>query len=175
MTDLRSAAVPPAGPEDHQRGPDGALTLVTYSDLECPHCAVLHLRLEDLLNDPAGPRIRMIFRHFPSRSRHPRAWPAAAAAEAAGLQGRFWEMHDLLFADQGRLEDPHLWERAQRLGLDVDRFDSDRRSDLVLERVKRDFEGGVRAGVVSTPTVFADGHLYSDAVLDQLLAGLSSR
>ena len=79
-------------------------------------------------------RCGSVFRHFPVRSSHPRAWPAACAAEAAGLQGRFWEMHDLLFADQARLEDPHLWERARALGLDLERFDADRRSDAVRER-----------------------------------------
>jgi len=95
-----------------------------------------------------------VFRHFPVRSSHPRAWPAACAAEAAARQGRFWEMHDLLLGDQGRLEDPHLWARAEQLGLDVDRFDADRRGDDVRERVKRDFRSGVRAGVVTTPTLF---------------------
>jgi len=99
--------------------------------------------------------VEVVFRHFPVRSSHPRAWPAACAAEAAGRQGRFWEMHDLLFGDQGRLEDPHLWRRAERLELDLARFDVDRRSDEVRERVARDFRSGVRAGVVTTPTLFA--------------------
>jgi protein-disulfide isomerase len=98
--------------------------------------------------------LRVCFRHFPVRSSHPRAHPAACAAEAAHEQGAFWEMHDALFADQGRLEDPHLWARAERLGLDVARFDADRRSDAVSERVRRDFRAAVRAGVVTTPTVF---------------------
>ena len=102
-----------------------------------------------------------MFRHFPVRSSHPRAWAAACAAEAAALQGRFWEMHELLFADQGRLEDPHLWERARQLGLDLERFEADRRSDAVGDRVRRDFQSGVRAGVVTTPTLFDDGRLYA--------------
>jgi len=114
-----------------------------------------------------------VFRHFPVSSSHPRAWPAACAAEAAALQGKFWEMHDLLFADQGRLEDPHLWGRAERLGLDLDRFESDRRSDRVRERVKRDFTAGVRAGVVTTPTVFCDGRMHSGSEAIQALAGLA--
>ena len=78
----------------------------------------------------------MCFRHFPVKSSHPRAYAAACAAEAAGPAGRFWEMHDALFADQGRLEDPHLWARASELGLDVERFDADRRSEAVVARVK---------------------------------------
>jgi protein-disulfide isomerase len=121
--------------------------VIAYSDFECPYCAAQEQRLRTL---PA----QVVFRHFPVRSSHPRAWPAACAAEAAARQGRFWEMHDLLLDDQGRLEDPHLWSRAERLGLDVARFDEDRRGDEVRERVKRDFRSGVRAGVVTTPTLF---------------------
>jgi protein-disulfide isomerase len=102
-----------------------------------------------------------VFRHFPVRSSHPRAWAAACAAEAAALQDRFWEMHELLFSDQGRLEDPHLWERARQLGLDLDRFEADRRSDAVGDRVRRDFQSGVRAGVVTTPSLFYEGRLYA--------------
>jgi 2-hydroxychromene-2-carboxylate isomerase len=82
-------------------------------------------------------------------------------------------MHDLLFADQGRLEDPHLWERARRLGLDVERFDRDRRGDEVIARVRRDFESGVRAGVVTTPTVFASGRMHSGQIDVAALARVS--
>jgi protein-disulfide isomerase len=105
-----------------------------------------------------------VFRHFPVRSSHPRAWAAACAAEAAGLQGHFWEMHDSLYADQARLEDPHLWHRAEQLGLDVDRFDADRRGEAVRGRVRRDFESGIRAGVVTTPTVFAGGAVHAGRI-----------
>ena len=132
------------------RGPAAARIFVVYADFECPFCAALELRLREW-------PVRVAFRHFPVRSSHPRAWPAARAAEAAALQGRFWEMHDALFADQGRLEDPHLWERAERLGLDVTRFDADRRSEAVEARITENWRAGVRAGVATTPTVFADG------------------
>ncbi len=162
---LGSAPVPPAGAEDHVRGPADALVVIEYADFECPYCAVVDGRLQ-------GRRLRRVFRHFPVRSSHPRAWAAACAAEAAGLQGRFWEMHDSLFADQARLEDPHLWERARDLGLDLERFDADRHGDAVRERVRRDFESGIRAGVVTTPTLFtADGShagLIAPEVLDRL-------
>jgi protein-disulfide isomerase len=147
VSELGSAPVPEPGDDDHVRGPLDAPLLIEYADFECPFCAVLHTRLD---HRP----VRLVFRHFPVRSSHPRAWAAACAAEAAGLQGRFWEMHDSLLADQARLEDPHLWRRAQDLGLDLDRFDAERRSDAVRERVKRDFRSGVRAGVVTTPTMF---------------------
>ena len=131
--------------------------VIEYADFECPFCAALHFKL-------AQSALRRVFRHFPVRSSHPRAWAAACAAEAAARQGRFWEMHDLLFADQGRLEDPHLWERARTLGLDLERFERERRSDAVQARVRRDFESGVRAGVVTTPTLFSGGLMYTGRI-----------
>jgi protein-disulfide isomerase len=124
--------------------------VIVYGDYECPFCAALEARLHEL-------RLRVCFRHFPVRASHPRAHPAACAAEAAGRQGAFWAMHDALFSEQGRLEDPHLWARAEQLSLDVARFDADRRSEAVAERVKADFRAGVRAGVVTTPTIFVAG------------------
>ena len=160
MTDLGSAPVPAPGSDDHVRGDGGGRVLIEYADFECPFCAALHLRLERA-------EAQVVFRHFPVRSSHPRAWPAACAAEAAGLQGRFWEMHDSLFADQGRLEDPHLWRRARELGLDLERFDAERRSEAVRDRVKGDFRSGVRAGVVTTPTVFA----FADGQAERIDAG----
>lgn len=126
----------------------GRRLVVLYADFECPYCARVARELD------ADPDVRVCFRHFPVRSKHPRAWAAAAAAEAAALQGAFWPMHDSLFAGQGRLEDPHLWARAEQLGLDVARFDADRRSGEVIERIREDFRGGVRAGVTGTPMVF---------------------
>ncbi len=144
--------------------------MVVYADFECPYCAAVDARLSAL-------GVRLVFRHFPVRSKHPRSWPAAAAAEAAARQGAFWPMHDALYADQGRLEDPHLWARAERLGLDVGRFDADRRSDAVLERIRTDFRGGVRAGIAGTPAIFLDGRLLpgrpAEAELAQLVRSSS--
>jgi protein-disulfide isomerase len=164
--DLGSAPVPPPGPDDHLRGPRDAALAIEYADFECPYCAVLSVRL-------ASTHLRRVFRHFPIRSSHPRAWAAACAAEAAGAQGHFWEMHDLLFGDQGRLEDPHLWDRARRLGLNLERFDEDRRGEAIRARVRRDFESGVRAGVVTTPAVFAHGRMYSGELDPRELERLS--
>jgi protein-disulfide isomerase len=170
LTDLGSAPVPEPSDEDHIRGRSADPLVIEYADFECPYCAALSAKLARL-------ELRRVFRHFPVRSSHPRAWPAACAAEAAGLQGRFWEMHDSLFGDPARLEDPHLWDRANALGLDLARFDQDRRSDAVRARVKRDFDTGVRAGVVTTPTLFAGARMLAgniDAVmLSQLSAGTS--
>jgi protein-disulfide isomerase len=136
------------------RGPEGARLVVVYGDYECPFCAAVEARLRSL-------DVRVAFRHFPIRSSHPRAQAAAHAAEAAAEQGAFWPMHDALFDDQGRLEDPHLWARAELLGLDLEQFEADRRSDRVAERVRADFHGGVRAGVATTPTLFVGGERYS--------------
>jgi protein-disulfide isomerase len=116
--------------------------------------------------------LRVCFRHFPVRSSHPRAFAAACAAEAAAAQGAFWPMHDALFADQGRLEDPHLWAYAAALGLDLERFDTDRRSAPVAERVQAGFHSGVRAGVVSTPTLFIAGERWAGRPTPALWARL---
>jgi protein-disulfide isomerase len=165
MSDLGSAPIPGVSEQDHVRGPRGGRALIVYADFECPFCAALDIQLQALRAD------RVVFRHFPVRSSHPRAWPAACAAEAAGLQGRFWEMHDALFADPARLEDPHLWERARRLELDLDRFDHDRRGDAVRDRVKRDFRSGVRGGVVTTPAIFELGEDGAAVRLDRAQFG----
>jgi protein-disulfide isomerase len=127
--------------------------VVEYADLECPYCAKAHLILKEL-------PITRVFRHFPVVSKHPRARVLAAAAEAAALQGRFWEMHDSLLEDQGHLDDPHLWERVERIGMDLDRFEADRRSAEVAARIDADFRTGIRAGVATTPTQFVNGTAF---------------
>jgi protein-disulfide isomerase len=119
--------------------------------------------------------VTRVFRHFPVVSKHPRARVLAAAAEAAALQGAFWEMHDSLFADQGRLDPPHLWGRVRRLGLDLDRFEEDRRLPAVEERIERDFRSGVRAGVMTTPTLFIGGERFAGVPDADLLRRLGAR
>ena len=148
MSELTSAAVPPAGPGDHRRG-DGP-ELIVYADLGCPHCASAWVEI-------CGREATIVFRHFPVASKHPRSPALHAAAEAAGSQGRFFEMVDSLYRDRGHVDDPHLWQRAERLDLDLDRFEFDRRSGAVATRVRRDFESGIRAGVTGTPAVFSLG------------------
>lgn len=146
MSDLTSAAVPAAGRDDHTRG-EGP-ELIVYADLACPHCAAAWVEI--------GARpARIVFRHFPVASKHPRSPALHAAAEAAGAQGRFFEMVDSLYADRGRVDDPHLWQRVEQLGLDLERFEADRRSPAVAMRVRRDFESGIRAGVTATPATFS--------------------
>ena len=143
---LGSAPIPPIGPDDHVRG--AGEPLVVYADLACPHCAAAWSEIS------ARPGTLVAFRHFPVASRHRRSPALHAAAEAAGMQGRFFEMVDSLYADRARVDDPHLWARAEALGLDLGRFESDRRSQEVATRVRRDFESGIRGGVSGTPTLF---------------------
>jgi len=143
---LTSASIPPVGPDDHVRG-EGEEGLIVYADLGCPRCAVAWQQLRE--HDG-----RLVFRHFPVASKHPRSPALHAAAEAAGRQGRFFEMVDSLYEDRGRVDDPHLWERVRRFGLDLDRFEADRRSEETEARISRDFRSGIRAGVAGTPAVF---------------------
>jgi protein-disulfide isomerase len=96
----------------------------------------------------------------------------AHAVEAAGLQGAYWELHDSLYGDQGRLDDPHLWARVRELGLDLERFELDRRAQAVADRVERDFRSGVRAGVTTTPTLFVDGRAHAGVPSAELLRSL---
>ena len=145
MAALSSAPVPPIGSGDHVRG--AGKGLIVYADLGCPRCAAAWASLA------AGPE-SIAFRHFPVASKHPRAPALHAAAEAAGAQGRFFELVDSLYADRAHVDDPHLWQRAERLGLDLKRFERDRRSPDLAARVRRDFESGIRAGVAGTPALF---------------------
>jgi protein-disulfide isomerase len=144
---------------------EGSVVVLEYGDYECPYCA----RTDLLLN---GLAVTRVFRHFPVVSKHPRARVLAHAVEAAALQGAFWEMHDSLFGDQGHLDDPHLWERAREFGLDLERFQADRRLTELDERVTRHFRSGVRAGVMSTPTLFVDGEAWPGVPKPELLERL---
>jgi hypothetical protein len=116
----------------------------------------LHLpALRAGLGARAGSEIQLAFRHLALKAKHPRAVALACAVEAAGLQGRFWELAEALYADPGRTEDPQLWARLEALGVDLERWDADRRSEAVAARVARDVRDALRAGAVATPTLFA--------------------
>jgi protein-disulfide isomerase len=142
---------------DHAIGPDTApVTLVEYGDYECPFCRAAHGSIKELL-PIAGSSVRYVFRHFPLSQIHPHAFQAALAAEAAGAQGRFWEMHDLLYANQDRLELHDLLLYAKALDLDLDRFAADVEERRYEKRVREDFLSGIRSGVNGTPTFFANG------------------
>jgi protein-disulfide isomerase len=157
MGDLSSAPPPALRAGDHVRGPDGAPVVLVYADFTCPRCAVAHERLRDA-------PVRRVFRHLALRAKHPRAIALARAAEAAAAQGAFWPFHDALYADQGRQDDPHVWALAERLGLDLERFEADRRGESAADRVEADTRDALRAGAMHTPTLFlADGRRVESA------------
>jgi NhaA family Na+:H+ antiporter len=152
---------PPLGPEDHVRG-EGPLVLVMYGDFQCPYCTAAQsilARLERRL----GGRLRFAFRHLPIPELHPDAEAAAEASEAAAEQGRFWEMHDRLYAARGQLGAADLVAYAAELGLDAERVRSALAERTCAERVARDAEGAVAMGVRGTPTFFVNGERHDGA------------
>jgi len=148
---------------DHVQGPaDAAVTLVEYGDYECPYCGAAYPIVKEV-QARMGSRLRFVFRNFPIATSHPHAEQAAEAAEAAAAQGRFWEMHDLLYENQKRLGDQDLRGYAEQLELDVDSFDRDFAEHVHAARVHEDFMSGVRSGVNGTPTFYIDGVRYDDS------------
>jgi len=147
----------PIRQQDHVRGSMNApVTLVEYGDFECPYCGQAHPIL-NAIGEEMGSQLCFVFRHFPIASIHPHAEAAALASEAAGAQGRFWEMHDLLYDNQHALENEDLLDYAQALSLEMREFEAALRSDKDLPRVKESFLSGVRSGVNGTPTFFING------------------
>jgi protein-disulfide isomerase len=153
----------PVGTRDHVQGPaDAAVTLVEYGDYECPHCGRAYPIVQQVQRR-LGSRLRFVFRNFPLSEGHPHAQHAAEAAECAAAQGRFWEMHDMLFEHQGALLDRHLVDYATTLGLDRGRFEGELHAHTHKARVREDFMSGVRSGVNGTPTFFINGVRFDDA------------
>ena len=173
MRHWESDGLEPVGTRDHARGPkDAPVTLVKYGDYECPYCREAHPVLKEL-QERVGEQVRFIFRHFPLDSVHPRARRAAQAAEAASSQGRFWEMHDLLYERQGELGEVDLMRYAAELGLNLRRFEEDLANDHHAWRIEEDRLGGTRAGVRGTPAFFVNGVRYAGIIdLDGLLAAV---
>jgi protein-disulfide isomerase len=155
--------VPVSEDRDHIQGPaDAPVTLVEYGDYECPYCGAAYPIIKEV-QSRMGDRLRFVFRNFPISTTHPHAEQAAEAAEAAAVQGRFWEMHDLLYENQRRLRDQDLRGYAASLGLDVERFVKELDDHTYAKRVHEDFMSGVRSGVNGTPTFYVNGtrHDYS--------------
>jgi protein-disulfide isomerase len=165
----------PISGRDHILGPtDAPATLVEYGDYECPYCGLAHPIVTEVLRR-FGRRLRFAFRHFPLAEIHPHAARAAEAAEAAGAQGKFWEMHDLLYTNQPALADPDLVRYAGLLGLDMTRFVRELADHIWEPRVREDFMSGIRSGVNGTPTFFIngvrhDGPWDADTLSDDLMA-----
>jgi protein-disulfide isomerase len=148
---------PPVGDRDHVLGwPSAAVTLVEYADFECPHCSRAYPVVREI-RESLGDRLRLVFRNFPLSTIHPHAQHAAEAAEAAGAQKRFWQMHDALFEHQTQLSDRHLRLYASQSGLDMDRFNREMATHAWAPAVRGHFLGGVRSGVNGAPAFFING------------------
>jgi|SRR5579871_376029 protein-disulfide isomerase len=151
---------PPLSAHDHIQGPaDSGLVLLEYGDYECPYCGAAYPVVKELQKRMKG-KMAFAFRNFPLANAHPHAELAAEAAEAAAAQGKFWEMHDLLYENQDALDPENLVEYATSLKLDVARFTKEMNERVYTSKVKDDFRSGVRSGVNGTPSFFINGVLY---------------
>ena len=163
----------PEANRDHIQGPiDAPFFLLEYGDYECPHCGEAY-PIVRAVQKRLGNRLCFAFRNFPLTNIHRYAAHAAEAAEAAGAQGRFWEMHDLLFENQDALADKNLAQYASAAGIDARRVINEILTGVHIERVREDFRRGARAGVNGTPTFFINGARYDGEVeADRLIAML---
>jgi protein-disulfide isomerase len=158
--DRQLALAPLDDKVDHVRGAPAGRLIIEYGDYECPYSRQAFHAIEQVERQLGG-NVRFAFRHFPLTGIHPHALAAAAAAEAAAVQGRFWDMHELLFHRQKALEDADLLRYAARLGLDAAAIDRDRTSSAVAGRIRRDVDSGLASGqVLGTPTLFIDGVVH---------------
>jgi protein-disulfide isomerase len=147
-------------PVDHTLGPDHApVTVVEYGDFECPNCKQAAPAVK-LLLERFEEQVRFAFRHFPLTDVHPHALLAAEAAECAGAQGKFWQMHDLLFANQEHLKLKHLHGYAEQIGLDMTRYTAEMDDHVYLQRVREHIDGALRSGVRGTPGFFVNGRIH---------------
>src|SRR5262245_47500286 len=160
-------------PVDHSLGPAHApITVVEYGDFECPNCKQAAPAVRLLLDHFVG-KVQVVFRHFPLEEVHPHALHAALAAEAAGAQGKFWQMHDLLFENQEHLKLRQIRGYAAKLELDLERYDSEMNDELYLQRVREEIDGGRQSGVRATPTFFINGRIHDVSFgLDALARGI---
>jgi protein-disulfide isomerase len=151
---------PPINENDHVQGPANArIELVEYGDYECPHCGRAYPIIKKI-QQQLGNDLKFIFRNFPIAEAHPHAVNAALAAEAAALQQKFWEMHDMIFENQDQLEWEHLLAYAKAIKLDLNRFKTDVKSKALQDKVETDFESGIRSGVNGTPSLFINGKKF---------------
>jgi protein-disulfide isomerase len=160
---------------DHIQGPpDAPVTLVEYGDYECPYCGAAYPIIKEI-QARMGNRLRFVFRNFPITTSHPHSQQAAEAAEAASAQGKFWEMHDILYENQEHLQEQDLAVYGERLGLQVDRFTTELAEHTHLERVREDFMSGVHSGVNGTPTFFINGRRHDGSYESETLLGALER
>lgn len=151
----------PVDATDHVLGPEDAIvTMVEYGSYDCPHCRqalAVTLSLMQELNAGGRAGLRLVYRHFPSQTPHSLSQMAAEAAEAAGSQGKFWEMHEHLLRNQSALDETNLLAHAMIVGLDRQRFATELEGRAYQEKVREMFQSGRESGVVSTPTFFING------------------
>lgn len=148
--------------DDHYTGNvEAPIELVQYGDFQCPRCRQAHQSVR-ILQDILGDQMNFIFRHFPRPKDHPQALEAAIAAEAAGRQESFWDMHDLLFEKQTFASKEQFLRYAEELCLDMDQFMQSSRHDRVIGKIIKDFERGVKDGVKQTPVFFINGVRHQD-------------
>jgi len=173
--DKSATLTPPVSAHDHAEGPaDAPLILVEYGDYQCPYCGAAYPVVKRL-QKTLGKKLRFVFRNFPLTQVHPYALIAAQAAEAAALQGKFWEMHDLLFEDQNLLKPETIPLWARKIGLNLEQFESDIKQGAVEKRIREDRQSGIRSGVNGTPSFFINGTRYDGSHdYNSLLAGLQS-
>ncbi len=153
----------PVGERDHIQGLATApITLVEYGDYQCPYCGQAYPIVKEL-QEQLGKKLRFVFRNFPLSTMHPYAEHAAEAAETAGVHGKFWEMHDMLYENQEALDDEDLVQYASALGLDSSRFTNELAKHTHAARVREDFMSGARSGVNGTPTFFINGVRHDDS------------
>ncbi|MBL7699089.1 MAG: DsbA family protein [Chitinophagaceae bacterium] len=136
------------------------IELVEYGDYECPFCGRAYPIVKDIV-EQFGRDIKFVFRNFPLSKIHPHAFMAAVATEAAGMQGKFWEMHDIIFEHQRNLDAENIFLLAEKIGLDPDRFKQDMHLQELIDKVESDFESGLRSGVNRTPTFFINGEKFN--------------
>ena len=165
----------PVSTRDHAEGPaDAPLTLVEYGDYQCPYCGAAYPVVKRL-QKTLGKKLRFVFRNFPVTQAHPYALIAAEAAEAAALQGKFWEMHDLLYENQTRLAPDIIPAWAKKIGLDLEKLGNDIKQGVVEQQIKEDRQSGIRSGVNGTPTFYVNGTRYDGSPdYDSLLEALES-
>ena len=174
---MSSHLIPAVNSNDHIMGDNkAAIELLEYGDYQCPYCGQAYPIIKAVQKKLKG-ELRFVFRNFPLSEVHPYAFNAAVAAEAAALQGKFWEMHDVIYEHQSRLSPEALFGYAEKIGLDIERFKGDIQKESLSERVESDFESGVRSGVNGTPGLFINGLKYNGPwgegdLLQQLKSGL---
>ncbi|WP_316736398.1 DsbA family protein [Pedobacter aquatilis] len=166
-----STLKPAVSEKDHfEGGKSASIEIVEFGDYQCPHCGHAFPIIKKI-QKIFGEQIKFIFRHFPLQEAHEYAFPAAVAAEAAALQGKFWEMHDGLYQNQNQLGENLFNEIAEKIGLDIDQFKKDYSSGDLTEKVESDFESGIRSGVNGTPSFYVNGSKF-DGGAEDLLAML---